>query len=101
MNAVFNYTELVNPQTNELDFKKFSISIESDYDRSIYEAIVIQSMDKETYKSFNRLARKNTASYGSCGHEWDCCGCSTGTSLNIEYLKGNVFKVTYTEGFNY
>lgn len=98
MNAVFNFRELFIGE----DFKTSQFTDTStDHDRNIYEAILIQQMNKQEYKDFNRLLRLNDKDYGHCGHEWDCCGCCTGTGATIEPIASGVFKVKYEVCFNY
>lgn len=110
MNAVFNYQELFLP----IDFEKygtsaplpntkqFSVSESSDYDRNVIEVILLQEFNKNQWKDFTQKLRLNTLNnIGHCGHEWDCCGCLCGQSMDYEYLKKGVFKVTFSQSFNY
>lgn len=100
MNAIFDYRELFT-KDNDPNTEVLTKLSDSDYDRELYEVILIQQLDKQQYKDFNRLLRINDKTYGSCGHEWDCCGCCTGVSAEAEHLRNGIFKVKFGVYFNY
>lgn len=98
MKAVFNYMELFNG--DEPNVKNFDCSGESDYDFHVYEAVIIQQMNKEMFRDLNRKIRVNSKDF-RCGHDYDCCGCLSRIHLYFEHVKNDVFKIRYTESFNY
>lgn len=107
MKAIFNYQDLFLPVNeyesgNTPNFNNFTESEKSDYDYKVTEAVVIQDFNKTQWKDFSSKLRQNTLrNMGFCGHEWDCCGCLCGQSMQYEYIKKGVFKVIFTQSFNY
>lgn len=109
MQAVFNYQDLFlstdcNGDTCEPfpNLKLFSETEKSDYDCVSSEVVLIQEFNKTQWKDFSSKLRQNSPKrIGHCGHEWDCCGCLSGQSMGYEYIKKGVFKITFSQSFNY
>ncbi len=98
MNAVFNYLELFSDEG--VNINSFTPNDESDIDVRIFDAVLIQQMNKQQYKDFSHKLRVNDKSY-HCGHEHDCCGCISSERIDLEYVSQSIFKLQYRVNLNY
>lgn len=79
------------------NFKRVS----SDMDCQVMEKTInCVRLTRRRMKLILAYCRTHTKRWGNCGHEWDCCGCVSSTSMEIEYNYPFII-LTYTVQFNY
>jgi hypothetical protein len=96
--------------------KTNKFKFESDGDSVIAKRFISGRLTPKRYEIVKRYVRTfnrdNQFPYGvspsgyayTCGHEHDCCGCSTGKGMDFElYSNGDtaIFEIIFYEGFNY
>lgn len=69
------------------------------------QRILIGRLTKRRYLALRRIMRNMGAVLqGTCGHDWDCCGCLLGTYANMQiqhYLGGWKITLARSQSFNY
>jgi len=96
---------------------KWTLSNDSDFDRTIETRTIYGKMTKKRYKRMMRGIRAynyaGEAPHGrsesgyrySCGHDYDCCGCVSSYGISLEIVKayGHTYRLTFTKyvSFNY
>jgi len=79
--------------------KFLPVNIDADYRQ--YQRVFTGRMTKRRWKIIDRFCRLNTfRPHYRCGHDWDCCGCFCGQSMDFEYSRNQVV-ISFSKSFNY
>lgn len=83
-----------------MNFDRFKRLYRGDYDSKEYIRTFSGKITKGRYKALESYCRRYSFCTSACGHDYDCCGCMCGQSLELSY-KHNRVTIIVSQSFNY